>query len=201
MLKSRLRRVAGCTGDSFHQKGPFNVVITCCGSLLGICSVGTGWQKTVPSAFEKRPTLIIKTYPIFLALFPSPHIPSFVLGLIFLSQHYLCYIFIVYSRSDVSMKHGKPRKCLRHSWLFFGAVSGVSFTLLVELWILSSLKYCPVNQWLADRKGYLLWPGSSPVKRSDSPEQEVKCKQDGLVFTLTCMPGFWNLMWLISRDF
>lgn len=31
----------------------------------------------------------------------------------------------------------------------------------------------------------ILWLGSSSVNRSDCPEQEVRCKQDVLVFTVT----------------
>lgn len=31
----------------------------------------------------------------------------------------------------------------------------------------------------------ILWPGSGRVNRSAGPEQEVKCKQDALVFTVT----------------
>lgn len=44
-----------------------------------------------------------------------------------------------------------------------------------------------MNHLSADMRGYLFGVGSCRVRRSDSPEQEVKCKQDVLVFTVTCV--------------
>lgn len=52
---------------------------------------------------KRGPCLIIKTFPVFLALFLSPHIPNSVSGLIFLSQP-ICLNFLS-GRSDVSRKH------------------------------------------------------------------------------------------------
>lgn len=47
-------------------------------------------DKSVPSPFEKRPIFDNKNISNFSALFPSPPIPSFVSGLIFLPWHFLC---------------------------------------------------------------------------------------------------------------
>lgn len=118
---SRLRLVAGWTGDSVHQKGPFN----CCDHSawfpsLGICSVRIGWQKSVPSTFEKRPTLNNENTSNFFGSFSQPSHSKFCFRLTFLST--VCVKFLLWApRLEVSMKHGRSRKCLRGSWLVFGS--------------------------------------------------------------------------------
>lgn len=85
VLKSRLRLAAGWIRDQVHQKGPVN----CCGLPRGLFEnqLTGDW----PLTFEKKPTFNNENISKFsCSFFPSPHILSFVPGLLFLSQHYLC---------------------------------------------------------------------------------------------------------------
>lgn len=101
-------------GRSVHQKGPLlTVVITPGGSLPGICSVGILADRNLFLLLLKRgPRLIIKTFPIFLAL-PSPHIPRSVSGLIFLSQR--IFVLSFYYVSQMSLGSIGETKWLRGS--------------------------------------------------------------------------------------
>lgn len=49
---------------------------------------------------KRGPRLIIKTFPVFLALFLSPHIPNFVSGLIFYLR---LFVLIFYQVGQTSV--------------------------------------------------------------------------------------------------
>ena len=167
LLTCGLQLVAGWFGGSVHQKGLLlTAVITPGGSLLGICSVGILADRNLFLLLLKRvPCLIIKTFPISLALFPSPHTPKFCFRLNFLISVRICVKFL--SRGQMSVGSIGETKRLRSSWWVFG-------TLWVNLFYLTHrIMYfiaCEIvlSEPVVGRYERLpiLWLGSGRVNRS-----------------------------------
>jgi hypothetical protein len=131
--------------------------------------------------------LIIKTFPVLMALLPRPHSPSFVSDFIFLPWHHL--------QVRCHMKQGKSKKCIRDSWLLLVLIRWINDLTqrLMAGWYntvqwTSCWQKGKVTCWL---KAQLDGLGNSSVNRSGSLKQEDECKQDALVFIVT--------LWLCSE--
>lgn len=108
VLESRLRLVAGW--------------ITLGVLLLGICSVGTGWQKIVPSLFKKRPTFNNKNTFIISCYFPQPPYSKFCFRLNFLSS--ALFVFLLFAPGQMLVEAWEiqklPERPILVGWCFSG---------------------------------------------------------------------------------